>query len=183
MHTAQATPSVARCFLRGEGCSGWDLWAHRQWKIELLCVLFRMVEISRGTISIDGVDLHSIDLHTLRSHVACIPQSPVMFVGNITWNLDPFESYSDDEIWLVLLDCRLFDVVDSRPGKLRSSVAEDGSNFSMERGSSFALPALLRKPPLLLDEATASIDAGRTCDSGYNASRIQGHNCNDDCAP
>ena len=56
--------------------------------------MFRLVEIYGGTIRIDDVDIRSVDLHTLRSRVACIPQSPVLFVGNIRRNLDPFEEHS-----------------------------------------------------------------------------------------
>lgn len=53
----------------------------------------------KGKIEIDGIDISTIGLHQLRSRITIIPQDPVLFSGTLRMNLDPFEVYSDDEIW------------------------------------------------------------------------------------
>lgn len=52
-----------------------------------------------GKIMIDGIDISSIGLHQLRSRITIIPQDPVLFSGTLRMNLDPFEAYTDDDIW------------------------------------------------------------------------------------
>ena len=61
--------------------------------------LFRMQEISSGQIMIDSVDTRTIPLCTLRSKIGIIPQDPVMFSASVRFNLDPFNSHSDEELW------------------------------------------------------------------------------------
>jgi ATP-binding cassette subfamily C (CFTR/MRP) protein 1 len=42
-------------------------------KSSILQALFRLVEIEKGSIKIDGIDIKKIGLHALRKNIAFIP--------------------------------------------------------------------------------------------------------------
>jgi ATP-binding cassette subfamily C (CFTR/MRP) protein 1 len=67
-------------------------------KSTIVSSLFRLVECAGGAIRIDGVDISRIRLHELRRSLAIIPQDPVLFVGTLRDNLDPFGEFSSDEV-------------------------------------------------------------------------------------
>ncbi|KAJ3309499.1 hypothetical protein HDV04_005991 [Boothiomyces sp. JEL0838] len=130
-------------------------------KSSLMTALFRIVELSEGAISIDGVDISTIGLEALRKSIQIIPQEPVLFTGTIRDNLDVESLYQDDDIWKVLEMIGLKEYVSSLSDKLDSAVAENGENLSVGQRQLICLGrAILLKPRILImDEATASVDA------------------------
>ncbi|KAK2583563.1 hypothetical protein KPH14_009513 [Odynerus spinipes] len=129
-------------------------------KSSLTLSLFRIIEAASGKITIDGIDITNLGLHDLRSKLTIIPQDPVLFSGTLRMNLDPFNKYSDDEIWRALERAHLKSFVQSLPNGLSHEVSEGGDNLSVGQRQLICLArALLRKTKVLvLDEATAAVD-------------------------
>lgn len=155
-------------------------------KSSLFLAFFRMAELDSGAVCVDGHALADLGLSTVRRSFSMIPQDPFMFSGTVRRNLDPFDHYSDGEVWQALERVALKPVIAGMDSKLETMVSDNGGNFSQGQRQLFCLArALLRRSKvrnptlhrpaaslhdehrswvcasvqiLMMDEATASVD-------------------------
>jgi ABC-type multidrug transport system fused ATPase/permease subunit len=99
-------------------------------KSSILQSLFRLIDLSNGTVEIDGVNIKSVGLHTLRTKIGYIPQQPFLFSGTVTENLDPFKLRTEEEIVSVLKKTYLWDYISTLNGELEHNIWDPNLTFS-----------------------------------------------------
>jgi len=133
-----------------------------------MMTLFRIVEVTSGEITIDGIDISKIGLSDLRSRLSIIPQDAVLFNGTLRSNLDPFEEHDDATLhdalkrsWLIEQDAppavpkegeeenEKVDSGSSTPANRRFTldlqIEDEGSNLSVGERSLVSLARALVK--------------------------------------
>ena len=83
-----------------------------------------------GIVGKTGHNIALFGLQDLRSRITIIiPQDPVLFADTLRANLDPFDKYTDNEVWKCLESAHLKDYVVSLDEKLGHQVIEGGENL------------------------------------------------------
>lgn len=115
-----------------------------------------------GRILVDRINISNLDINEFRSQIAVVPQNTVLFSGtvrdNITYGID---GVTDEDLWKVLQDVGLDDIVGNMENGLNTYLGEHGGNLSGGQRQRISIArALLRKPKIIIfDEATSALDS------------------------
>ncbi len=122
----------------------------------------RFWDVNTGTITLGGTDISEIDPETLLSKYSIVFQDVTLFNNSVMENIRIGKSGATDEEVMEaarLANCEEF--VNLLPDKYNTFIGENGSELSggERQRISIARAFLKDAPIILLDEATASLDA------------------------
>ena len=122
----------------------------------------RLYDVTKGSISIDGIDIKDITLDSLRNEIGVVTQDSHMFHDTIEANL----RYANPDATLAQIQsaceaAQMWEFITSLPNGLETIVGERGHRLSGGEKQRLAIARLLLKAPsiVILDEATAHLDS------------------------
>ncbi|HMH40512.1 MAG TPA: ABC transporter ATP-binding protein [Gaiellaceae bacterium] len=121
----------------------------------------RLYDVSRGTITIGGVDIRDLSFRALTDLVGVVSQETYLFHESVRENLRFAKpDATDEEIETAAEAARIHHVIAALPEGYDTVVGERGYRFSGGEKQRIAIArTILRNPPILvLDEATSSLD-------------------------
>ncbi|MDO4899860.1 ABC transporter ATP-binding protein [Actinomyces sp.] len=130
-------------------------------KSTLANLLPRLLDVTEGSVSIDGVDVRDLDPHELRENVATVPQKAYLFSGTIRSTLlHGRQDATDAELWDALEAAQAAGFVQALDDGLDHQVDQGGVNFSGGQRQRLAIArALVRRAGVyVFDDSFSALD-------------------------
>ncbi|MCA1917105.1 ABC transporter ATP-binding protein [Methanospirillum hungatei] len=146
-----AEPGETIGFLGATGCG----------KTSLISLIPRFYDVTKGKVTIDGIDVRDMSQKSLRSLIGICLQEPVLFSGTIRQSVT-FGSpdMTDDEMLIASEAADAHGFVMNIPEEYDGKVARRGANFSggQRQRLSIARALAVRPKVLILDDSTSACD-------------------------
>jgi ATP-binding cassette subfamily B protein len=130
-------------------------------KTSLGYLVSRLYDATKGSVTIDGVDIRELTFDALAAAVGVVSQETYLFNATIRENLRFAKpDASDEEVEEAARAAQIHGLISMLPDGYDTVVGERGYRFSGGEKQRIAIArAVLRNPPILvLDEATSALD-------------------------
>ena len=124
-------------------------------------LIFRLYDLNKGTIRLNGVDVRDATLANLREHIGLITQEVQLFHASVRDNLTFFDSSIDDaRIMAVIAETGLDDWFSRLADGLDTELDAGGSGLSAGESQLLAFVRVFLKDPglVILDEPSSRLD-------------------------
>jgi ATP-binding cassette subfamily B protein len=130
-------------------------------KTTLLHLVPRLMDVTAGSVLLDGVDVRRLEAGLLSRTVGLVPQKPYLFTGTVASNLRYGNPDAPDaELWRALEVAQARDFVERMEGGLEAPIAQGGTNVSGGQRQRIAIARLLVHAPgiYLFDDSFSALD-------------------------
>lgn len=122
----------------------------------------RFYDVTEGSVQVDGIDIRKVAQHDLRGQLALVGQHALLFAGTIEENIGLGRlDASPDDIMAAARSASVTSFLPNQPRGIKTVLGQGGSGLSGGQRQRVAIARAFVKdaPILILDEATASLDA------------------------
>lgn len=130
-------------------------------KSTLVDLVPRLMDVTEGSVAVNGVDVRELDPDLLWGSIGYVPQKPYLFSGTIASNLRfGRPDATEEELWQALEVAQASGFVQSMPDGLDSSITQGGTNVSggQRQRLSIARALVMRPDIYIFDDSFSALD-------------------------
>lgn len=149
--TFTAKPGETTAIIGSTGCG----------KSTLVNLIPRLYDVTKGKITLDGVDIRDIKLHDLRDALGVVPQKGVLFSGDIESNIKfGRDEASREDVVKAAEIAQATEFIDKKSDTYSSPIAQGGSNVSGGQKQRLSIARAIAKQPkvYIFDDSFSALD-------------------------
>ena len=149
--TFEAKPNTVTAIIGSTGCG----------KSTLVNLIPRFFDVTKGSITINDIDIKDLSLYNLRENIGYVPQKGFLFTGTIESNIKfSDKKITDEEMEHAAKIAQASEFISKKDNKYNEVISEGGSNVSGGQKQRLAIARALAFNPkiLIFDDSFSAVD-------------------------